>query len=204
MRVLFFLVIFGSFAYSATHTFDDLKKGQTIEGWDQGFYGAKGSPLWTIDLDETAPSKPHVLKQTGKATYGWLVKKDSDLENGFIEADVKVSSGKEDPEVGLVWRHKDGKNYYYVRINAMEENVVFYRMNKGKKEVVKEADIKVGFNNWHHLKVQFKNDQVDIFLDQKPIISTRDSIISGKGRAGLFTTADTIGFFDNVTMEAAK
>jgi hypothetical protein len=191
-------------ALSVTHNFDELKSGATMKGWDQGFYGSKGSPVWTIDTDPTAPSKPNALKQTGKATYAWFVQNDLEFTDGVVESDMKVSSGKEDPEVGLVWRHKDGKNYYYVRINAAEDNIVFYRMNKGKKELVKEADTKVGFDKWHHLKVQFKGEQIDVLYDEKPLISVRDSVFKNPGHAGLFTTADTVGAFDNVTFSPNK
>jgi hypothetical protein len=187
-------------AFAVTHNFEDLKAGDKLKGWEQGFYGTKGSPAWSVDTDPTAPSKPHVLKQTGKATYAWFVQNDVEFADGSVEADMKVSGGKEDPEVGLVWRHKDGKNYYYARINAAEDNIVFYRMNKGKKELVKEADTKIGFDKWHHLKVQFKGEQIDMLLDEKPLMSVRDKVFLEKGHAGLFTTADTVGAFDNVSL----
>jgi hypothetical protein len=198
------LIGWSCFAHSQILNFDDLKAGETLKGFEQGFYGPKGNLIWTVEADSSARSRPHVLKQTGRATYGWLVKKEPGFADGSIEADLKVISGKEDPEVGLVWRHKDGKNYYYARLNAVEDNVIFYRMNNGKKELVKEADAKIGFNNWHHLKVQFKGEQVEIFLDQKPMISIRDIAIKEAGRAGLFTTADSIGAFDNVSWSPAK
>jgi hypothetical protein len=189
---------------AVTHNFDDLSSGEKIMGWDQGFYGPKGSPVWSIATDPTAPSKPNALKQTGKATYAWFVQNDLKFADGIVEGDMKVSSGKEDPEVGLVWRHEDGKNYYYVRINAAEDNIVFYRMNKGKKELVKEADTKVGFDKWHHLKVQFKGEQIDVLYDEKTLISVRDKVFKNAGRAGLFTTADTVGVFDNVIFSPNK
>jgi hypothetical protein len=187
--------------WSATVSFDDMKKGEPLKGWLQGFYGAKGSPNWSIDEDATAPSRPHVLKQSGNAIYSWTVLPGPVVADGSVEADMKIISGKEDPEVGLVWRHKDGKNYFYARINGLEDNVIFYRMNNGKKEVVKEIETKVGFNKWHGLRVEFKGEQVEIFFDKKSVISVRDASFKTKGRVGLFTTADTVGAFDNVKVE---
>ncbi len=184
--------------------FDQLKVGSTLNGWEQGFYGSKGAPVWKVEDDPTAPSKPHVLMQTGTAVYSWYVEKTPIVADGSVEADIKIISGKEDPETGLVWHHKNGKNYYYVRANAVEENIIFYRMNDGKKEVVKEADSKVGFNSWHHLKVQFSGEQIQVIFDGKQVISTKDAVLKDAGRIGFFTTADTIGAFDNFSYSKEK
>lgn len=202
MKLLSFIFLAQSaFAQTMMFTFDDLKIGAQLSGWEQGFYGPKGDPRWQIEKDLTAPSSPLVLKQAGQAIYSWLVKTEPLIKDGVIEADMKVISGKEDPEVGLVWKHLDGKNYYYTRINALENNVIFYRMNQGKKELVKEAEAKVGFQTWHHIKVVFKGDQVDILFDQKPVVSVRDSVMKEAGHVGFFTTADTVGAFDNFKIE---
>ena len=205
MRIISALVFFLSLAAKAeTLNFDNLKKGSQLSGWTQGFYGDKGSPHWSIEEDSSAPSKPNVLKQTGFATYGWLVKNDQLIQDGSIEVDFQVVSGKEDPEAGLVWRHIDGKNYYYVRVNAVEDNVIFYRMNRGNKETVKVADTKVHFKSWNHLKVDFHGEQIEITLDQKPLISVRDKVFTKAGKVGLFTTADTVSQFDNFSFNKSK
>ncbi len=204
MKVTTLILLLYPFASNAsTITFDDLKKG-SLSGWNQGFYGENGSPIWKVEEYPSARSKPHVLKQSGQAIYSWLVKEDPFFKDGSIEADIKIVAGKEDPEAGLVWRHRDGKNYYYIRMNAVKDNVVFYRMNNGKKELIKEADTKVGHNTWRHVKVKFKSEQVDIFFDGKQVISIRDDIFKDAGRAGAFTTADTVSVFDNITIEPNK
>ncbi len=203
--ILFFIgVLISTQSFALKINFDDQKPGQGLSGWDEGFYGSKGKPSWKVETDATAPSKPNVLKQTGNAIYNWKVLNTPVFADGIVEADLKVISGKEDPEVGLVWRHKDGENYYYVRINAIEDNVIFYRMNQGKKEVIKEIESKVGFDKWHHLKIQFNAEQVDVFFDQKNVISIKDKSFKNSGKAGFFTTADTVGAFDNFNTEQLK
>jgi hypothetical protein len=202
-KIIVGLALWSSLAWAATKqtfNFDDVKAGTQPSGWSSGFYGKKGNPSWKVEKDSSAPSKPMVLRQTGRATYGWLVKDGPLIQNGSVEADLQVVSGKEDPEAGLVWRHLDGKNYYYVRVNAVEDNVIFYRMNKGNKEVVKVADTKVPFKTWHHLKVDFHGDQIEILLDGKSLISVRDNVFSQVGHVGFFTTADTISQFDNFSL----
>lgn len=184
--------------------FEEFNVGQSLTDWEQGFYGTKGSPQWKIAKDSTSPSKSQVLKQDGKAIYSWLVKKDLFLSDGFVQAHVKIVSGDEDPEAGLVWQHLDAKNYLYVRLNAKKDNIVFYKMTQGKKEIVKEAETKIGFNKWHHLKILFKGEHVDVYFDKKPVISISDKILKGQGRVGFFTTADTVSVSDNFNAESLK
>lgn len=69
-------------AFGATINFDKEKVGELPSGWQAGVTG-KGIPQWSIVADETAPSKPNVLKQSGEGTYPWCVKKDVLLKDGF-------------------------------------------------------------------------------------------------------------------------
>ena len=43
----------------------------------------------------------------------------------------KPIAGSEDRAGGLVWRAKDANNYYVVRANALEDNVVLYKTVNG-------------------------------------------------------------------------
>jgi hypothetical protein len=195
---------YGTAATNQSFNFDKTKPAEISNDWLSGFYGPKGELNWQVVEDPTSPSKPSVLKHLGKATYTWFVRKDLNVQDGEIEADFNIQSGVEDPEAGLVWRHQDGKNYYYVRTNSKRDNVVFYRMRDGTKELIKLADNKVPQNTWHHLKVKFQGDQIKIFMNQKPLIELRDSTFKNSGRVGFFTTADTVAAFDNLTVVKEK
>ena len=54
-------------------------------------------------------------------------------------ADVDLSvrfkpvSGRVDQAAGLVWRYQNEDNYYIVRANALEDNVVLYKVENGKR-----------------------------------------------------------------------
>src|SRR5438876_12409998 len=94
-----------------TVNFDNLKLGEPPPGWTATKTGT-GEAKWTIEKDDTAPSKPNVLKQSGKATYPVCIKDDTNLKDGFVEVKFKPISGKIDQAGGLVWRARDSNNYY--------------------------------------------------------------------------------------------
>ena len=82
-------------ALAETINFDDAQPGATPLGWTATKTG-KGEAKWTIEKDNTAPSKPNVLKQSGEATYPVCLKNDTSLKDGFVEVKFKPISGKED------------------------------------------------------------------------------------------------------------
>ena len=106
-----------------TANFDDAPIGSAPKGWTITMTG-KGDPQWTVEKDDTAPSQANVLKQSGKATYPLALKDGTSIKNGFIAVKFKAISGSEDRAAGLVWRAVDANNYYVVRANALEDNVV--------------------------------------------------------------------------------
>jgi len=65
------------------------------------------------------------------------------IENSISAADVdlkvrfKSRRGQNRPGGRLVWRFADTNNYYIVRANALEDNVVLYRVKDGKREDLK-------------------------------------------------------------------
>src|SRR5262245_13349823 len=96
--------------------FDTATAGSAPAGWTATQTG-KGNAKWTIEKDDTAPSKPNVLKQSGVATYPVCFRNDTNLKDGFVEVKFKSVSGKEDQAGGVVWRLKDANNYYIARAN---------------------------------------------------------------------------------------
>jgi hypothetical protein len=107
-------------------SFESNQTGATPEGWTATLTGS-GDPKWTVESDETAPSKSKVLKQSGRATYPLLLKNDAHIKDGFVEATFKAVAGSQDRAAGVVWRARDANNYYVLRANALEDNFVLYK-----------------------------------------------------------------------------
>src|SRR5205809_748641 len=103
--------------------------GQPPAGWTCGMTG-RGTPKWSVESDSGAQGGK-VLLQSGAATFPWCVKGDASLTDGWVEAKFKPLSGKEDQAGGVVWRWKDGDNYYVARANALENNVSLYYTARG-------------------------------------------------------------------------
>ncbi len=188
----------GSALAAGTINFDDAKAGEAPPGWTATKTG-KGEARWTIEKDDTAPSKPNVLKQSGEATYPVCLKNGTSLKDGFVEVKFKPVSGKEDQAGGLIWRAKDSDNYYIARANALEDNVTIYHTIKGKRTEKKRTSMKVTAGEWHKLRVEFQDHHFTVIFDGKKAIEWNDNTFTEAGMVGVWTKADSVTLFDDFT-----
>ena len=184
------------FARAETESFDNTKPGALPPGWIAGVTG-KGEPRWTVEADRSAPSQPGVLKQSGQGTFPWCVNRDALLTDGFVQVSFKPISGRQDQAGGLVWRWKDGDNYYVARANALENNVSLYYTERGRRNTIRYVDAPVASNTWHTLRVEFRGKHIRVALDGKTYIDLEDSRIAGAGAVGVWTKADSVTLFDD-------
>src|SRR5881394_3400310 len=187
-----------SVASADTANFDDLKTGAPPPGWTATKTGS-GSAKWEVVADDSAPSKPNVLKQSGEATYPVCIKDDTSLKDGFVEVKFKPVSGKEDQAGGVNWRCQDANNYYIARANALEDNVTIYHTIKGKRVAFKNIDTKVTSGLWHTLRVEFAGNKFTVIFDGNKVIEATDDSFANAGKVGVWTKADSVTLFDNFT-----
>ena len=102
----------------------------------------------------------------------------------------------------MVWRWKDGDNYYVARANALENNVSLYYTENGHRKTIKYVDAPVSGNAWHVLRAEFQGTKIRVLVDGKPYIELDDSHIAGPGAVGLWTKADSVTAFDDFSYGA--
>jgi hypothetical protein len=157
-----------------------------------------------VTADSTAPSGPHVLQKAGSGTFPWCVRKAVSLADGYVEVKFRALRGREDQAGGVVWRWKDGNNYYVARANALENNVSLYYTANGRRNTLKYVDAPVARNAWHTLRVEFSGGRIRVALNGKTYIELDDEHIKGAGAVGLWTKADSVTSFDDFSYGPAK
>lgn len=172
----------------------------------------KGKPgIWVVVKDETAPSQPNVLAQTDTdktsyrfplCVYDSLMAKDVEISVRF-----KPIKGREDQAAGIVWRYQDKDNYYIVRANALENNVVLYKLEKGERTDLnpkgsgpfaygKKARVPSG--EWSTLRVLAKGNLFEVYFNNEKLFEVEDSTFIYAGKIGLWTKADSYTHFDDL------
>lgn len=183
-------------ALADNENLDSVSPGALPPHWVCGVTG-RGAPIWKVEADPSAPSKPNVLKQSGSGTFPWCVKKGVSIVDGYAEVKFKPLAGREDQAGGLVWRWKDGDNYYVARANALENNVSLYYTKNGHRNTIKYVDAPVAANQWHVLRVEFVGGHIKVLLDGKSWIEVDDRHFSEPGAVGVWTKADSVTAFDD-------
>jgi len=201
-------------AYAQTKRidFNNDKVGQPPSGFSFGLTG-KGNPgVWVIKRDEASPDHHNVVAQTDPdptgyrfpvCVYDGLAAKDVDVTVKF-----KPISGKGDQGAGIVWRYKDQDNYYIVRANALENNVVLYKVENGKRTdlpLVGEGRTygkkeKVPSGQWGTLRVVAKGNLFEVYHDGKKLYEVQDPTFKDAGKVGLWTKADSVIYFDDLVI----
>jgi hypothetical protein len=118
----------------------------------------------------------------------------------------KAVSGARDQAAGLVWRCQGRGLYYVMSANALEDNVVLYKVEGGKRRAIEPKDTpaktcgvkhKVPLRTRCALKVAFDGPRFEVFCDGVRIMEAEDRTFAGEGRTGLWTKADSVTWFDD-------
>jgi hypothetical protein len=190
-----------------TVDFRSEEPGVPPKGWLLTMTG-KGAPNWTVEHDNS--DQFTVLKQTGKATYPLALRQGTSIKDGFVEASFKPIAGSEDRAGGLVWRAKDANNYYVVRANALEDNVVLYKTVNGARSSLEIFGRKGGYgvevavpaNQWHSLRVDFAGTRFQVTFDDKSLFEVDDATFAEAGMVGVWTKADSVTAFRDFSYDA--
>jgi hypothetical protein len=190
----------GMAADQTTVTFQNI--GSLPPDWSSGITGS-GTANWDVVTD----AGRRVLRQSGEATFCWAIKHDTHIQNGFIEVKIKPLSGKEDQAGGIVFRFQDANNYYVVRANALEDNVVLYKTVNGKRSSLQVkgrmfgygVDTNVPGGRWSTLRVTFEGNLFAVFYQGEKLFEVQDSTFTAPGAVGVWTKADSVTLFDAFT-----
>ncbi len=186
--------------------FEASSTDQPPTGFSLGRTGSGRMGRWLIKAEKDAPSGAHVLAQVDNDPTSYrfpiAIAEELSLRDFRLAVRCKPVSGKVDQACGLVFRYIDENNYYVTRANALEDNVRFYHVIAGKRSEVASWSGPVSSASWHELSVNAKGDLFEISWDSKKVIEARDKTFSEPGKIGLWTKADSVTYFDDLTVEA--
>ena len=201
-------------AKAKTWNFDKERVQERPSGWLSQHTGQGSEGNWKVAADSTAPSRPNVLAQLSDDTTNYrfplAIVERTDYKDLVLSVRFKAISGTRDQGAGLVWRFRDANNYYIVRANALENNVVLYKMQDGKRislapkgtsEQTYGVKTRVPGNTWNQLRVQVNGNLFTVSLNGQRLFEVEDNTFAEAGKIGLWTKADSVIYFDDLTAE---
>ena len=166
--------------------------------------GKGAAAAWTAIADPDVPGG-YVLAQTSTDPtddrFPLAIYDPVTAVNLAVTVRLKAVAGRVDRAGGLAIRLADAGNYYVVRANALEDNVRFYRVLKGRREQLEGANLKVTPNEWHRLGFRAEGERFTVTFDGKPLFTATDRTFAGPGKVALWTKADSVTRFDQIEIK---
>ncbi|HYT30956.1 MAG TPA: family 16 glycoside hydrolase [Thermoanaerobaculia bacterium] len=185
-------------------TFDQDPVGLPPAGFAFDRTGEGPEGQWIVRADP-ASHKNHILVQESHDRtdyrYPLAIANEGDHRDVALSVRAKPISGERDQGFGLVWRYKDARNYYVARCNANEDNCRIYRIVNGTRQLFQDKSVPVAKNTWHVLKVEATGDHFVVWFDGMKVLDAVDDTFKDPGRVGLWTKADSVIQFDDLTIE---
>lgn len=206
------VAIVGGIVLSAAERKVDFEQdvvGQPPKGFVFGHTAKVGAPgKWAVQQEGGGKYLAQLDADSARSRFPVAVLSD------LVSADVDVSvrfrpiSGRVDQAAGLVWRFQDEDNYYIVRANALEDNVVLYKVEKGKRTDLplkgegrtygKKVEVPSG--QWSTLRVVASGPRFDVHFNGSKLYEVEDTTFSQAGKVGVWTKADSVTHFDDLAV----
>jgi hypothetical protein len=135
------------------------------------------------------------------AYYPYAVVKDvDDFKNGEISVRFEGISGRIDQGAGILFNLKTNGDYLALRANPLENNLVLWKFENGRRSQVKWIrNTPTPTRTWHDLKVRIAGKKVEGYLNGKLTLE-QEWTAPISGRIGLWSKADSHVYFDDYTV----
>lgn len=188
---------------SVTFNFDADKPGEPPKGFEFARTGQGVEGTWVVRADKDSPSNHVLVQESADPTdyrFPLAVVKEGAWKDVTLSVRARPVSGEVDQGFGLVWRYKDANNYYVTRCNADEDNCTIYHTAAGHRRAFQNKTVKVATSTWHTMKVEADGNHFVVWFDGKKILDATDDTFDDAGRVGLWTKADSVIHFDDLTI----
>ncbi|MER9236254.1 hypothetical protein NKI56_30120 [Mesorhizobium sp. M0622] len=115
----------------------------------------------------------------------------SDFRDGEITVRFEGISGRIDQGARILFNLKPNGDYLTIRANPLENNLVLWKFEKGKRSSVTWVkNTPTPTHEWHQLKVRIAGTKVEGYVDSK--LYLQDTLPEPvTGRVGLWSKADS-------------
>ncbi len=185
--------------------FESCETGKLPKGWSQYATGKGENTKWLVLDDDGNKVLAQLSKDNPNYHFNDVVFDGLEAKNIDLKVRLKGVTGKMDQGGGFVWRFADANNYYVVRANPLEDNVVLYKVENGKRTDLPLVGKGKTYGmeteplgaGWNTLRLVAKENLFTVYLNGKELYKVEDATFTGKGKVGLWTKADAVTYFDD-------
>jgi hypothetical protein len=162
--------------------------------------GAPGE--WSIVRDDAAQALAQIGSDSTDDRFPVAIYQPFSGRNVYVSIRFMPVAGKIDQAGGVVVRFTSAGDYYLARANALENNVRFYRVVGGKRQMIAGVDARVTNGAWHTLGIAARDDRFIILFNGRELFGATDATVPGPGRVGMWTKADSVTWFESIKIKS--
>ena len=126
-----------------------------------------------------------------------ILKSIDDFREGEISLRFEGVSGRIDQAAGIIFNVKPNGDYLILRANCLENNLVLFKYEHGKRSQVKwTRNTPTPSRQWHDLKLEVSGKHVKGYLDNRLYVE-HDLPSPVSGKIGVWSKADSVMYFDD-------
>lgn len=182
---------------------------QPPRGFEFGYTAGVGKPgKWVVQAEGTNKFLAQTDSDATRSRFPVAVLSDLSAADVDLSVRFRPISGRVDQAAGLVWRYENQDNYYIVRANALEDNVVLYKVEAGTRTDLpvkgegrtygKKGEVPAG--QWSTLRVVANGPLFEVYFNGSKLYEVEDRTFSKAGKVGVWTKADSVTQFDDLTV----
>jgi hypothetical protein len=179
-------------------TFDTAKR---LEDFDFAASGdGRPGEWWIIDNDAGRALAP-IDPQATENRLSFAIYRPFSGRDVYVSTRFMTISGKIDQAAGVFVRFRSSDDYYAVSASVLENNVNLYRVVAGRREMIGCMEVNVSGQVWHALGIAARDDRLTVFFDGRELLVATDRRFPGPpGKVGLWTQADSVTWFESLTI----
>jgi hypothetical protein len=170
-----------------------------------GFTQAATGKLQRLEWKVKNEKGNKVVAQSAKNEgdyFNLLIMDKPSYQNITLSVKIKAVTGVEDQGGGLVWRCIDKNNYYIARYNPLENNLRLYRVVDGNRKQLKSVECAIKTGEWVTMSIEMSGNKISCSLNNVKMIDATDDTFKSPGQIGLWTKADAVTYFDDLSIHS--
>lgn len=192
--------------------FENAAAGALPTGWTAAKTGQGNTIKWAVVQEGNNKALAQLTSNNPSNHFNVVTLDSITATNVNLKTRFKSIRGKIDQGGGFVWRFQDPDNYYIVRANSLEDNVVLYKVVNGKRTDLPlvgkgrtyGADAKVPTNQWNRLELTAQDSLFTVSVNGTELFRVIDKTFPNAGKVGFWSKADAVSYFDDFDIQVKK
>lgn len=185
-------------------SFSDEVVGSVPTNFEYAVTGKQKPGKWIVAKEGDNLVLAQVDRDKTERRFAMALIKGAAHKNLRLSVRAKPVAGEVEMVAGLVWRYKDPDNYYVARWN--NDSVRVDRVVSGERQLLTPSEIKttLAASQWHTLTVEHLGNDITVSVGGKIVFTGSDMTYPNAGMVGVWIKADSLTYFDDLTVEELR